>query len=313
MVTRTQARLFRELEEKRRKQSLPISPFEQLEAARRGGVPSATPARPERPTLPVRAPEEQETTNEFIRRREKLESLISGPGKPITKAIREQAAEFLAAEMAAREPQLTVQQAQLGGATSETALAQLEAQAAETPGGFLEQPVTFTTPQGETITTTRGESLVTGATAIAIGAAVLTSVASLTAATVSTAARVTAGLFGRGTLVVGAAGFFSRTVFAQSRAAISDAQKKYDDIITNVANGTLTPEQAFTAAAELEDSLDRAERTGKMASANAISNFLTGGRELLSDVNAVRRNLPAKRVLLAQAMANIKVGRVQPL
>lgn len=262
---------------------------------------------PESTPIPVeRAPDEvaraRAAGNEFIRRREKLESRLSGGGK-ITGEARELAAEQAAAELENKGEQVTVQQAQLAGKTEAEALAQLEGQSSETGQSSLDKQITFrNATTGEMETTTLGESLGSALTAVAILASVGSVVSSLTAG-------ISVSL--KGALGIGGASYFTNKFVGNARQGIQGVSTNYDSIINGVASGTITPQQAFELAAQLENALDDAERIGKIASANSITNFLTGGKDILKDAMFARETITTKRILLAQAISLAQAGRTQ--
>ena len=263
-------------------------------------VPESTPKPIER--TPDEVAQAREAGNEFIRRREKLESRLSG-GREITGEIRELASEQAAAELENKGEQVSVAQAQMAGKTEAEALAKLEGQASETGQNALDKQITFrNATTGEMETTTLGESLGSAVTAVAILASVGSVVSSLTAG-------ISVSL--KGALGIGGASYFTNKFVGNARQGIQGVSTNYDSIINGVASGTITPEQAFELAAQLENALDDAERIGKISSANSVTNFLTGGKDILKDAMFARETITTKRILLAQAISLAQAGRTQ--
>ena len=251
---------------------------------------------------PVAVPnrERLEAGGAAIRAREKRESFLMSTGLTAKQAQAQVQFENTTSSGVQRNVSVALSQQVAKGELSATG--QLESQAAETPQGFLDQPIEVDPVTGEVIRT-QGEGLAN----LATGAVIAGSIASLVAsAGIALGTALTGNVIG-----VGGTTWFTKKFVAEAKASIIDTPVKYDMILAGVQDGTISPSQAFDLAADLENSLDMAERTGKIASANKVSNFLTGGKDILSDAKFARKKLENKRILLAQAISLAQAGATQ--
>lgn len=262
------------------------------------------------PELPF--PRRDESANEFIRRREKIESLLSHAAGRQTPSKRdvETAVKIAAEEQAAKGEQVSVVQASQARAEEAGVLGQLERQAAEgVAQNAFNEPITIRNPQtGEITQTTRGESLVQGATAVVIIGSLAAGIASVSAGITAVGASTLKGVFAVGGATAGTG--FIRSTTGRSKQQVTDSVTNYNILIELASDPSVPESQIFDMAAQIENDLDRIERTMKLLTANEITSFLSGGKDVLDDIQLMRAQLIVKRQLLAQAIALRRQGRV---
>ena len=239
----------------------------------------------------------QKAGNAFIRRKEKLASILGG-GKNARDAaaqiLTQEAERGTAAEGGKSEVLVTVKAAQAAQRAFNEATVQITG--GEAPEGFLtdvaeQRPGTF---GGELVGAGPAIGAAGTTAVIASGTSAITAAATATTATLGSV--VSAGLAAVSILKL-------RSLATESGNQATASISQLDAILLAVASGDMEPGTATSLFTENENNIYRAERNLKVLNINSLATFLTGGKDSAIKAETARLALPGKRRALEEAIA----------
>jgi len=150
------------------------------------------------------------------------------------------------------------------------------------------------------------------ATAVTGGALAFVGLGSISAAVGGTAGKALSLKLSAGSLLAGGGvlGVFNvKTKFSDAKSIITDSNTQTSQLITNLENNLITPEDAMAQFKRIQGNIASAESSIKIINEDSILNFINGGRDAAVDIAYARDDMNAKRTLLINHLATRQLGR----